>query len=277
MKRYFLISLLGLFLFLTFLFANSVFGANYTFKSVRNERVSYDPAYFDFGTFNDIMAAAIITDLTASEAESILHTVRWTPEGGTQQEATLNYEGENFGTQWFLSVLAHDVEASSFPMWEDISYAFYIDGIFQPPSVFISSGTFRELTIPTAIYDPLTHVVTWQVVEVRNYKVRILGSTDQDDFLFDSETIRDKEIYQFTDPLAISLINSGAILAVEAREFKSTSEALNISIYITKTEPYPDFDYDGDVDGSDLIVYSEGNSGINIKNFSAEFGKSASL
>jgi len=80
---------------------------------------------------------------TISEAKSILHNVKWTPAGGSQQEKVLGYEGEHFGDQWFLSVFDHDVEASSFSMWEDINYDFYIDGIFQPPSVFISSGSFR--------------------------------------------------------------------------------------------------------------------------------------
>ena len=220
-----------------FFIPNATFGADYSFKSVRNERISYDPAYFDLGTFNDIIAAAIITDLSASEAESILHTVKWTPAGGSQQEKAFDYEGEHSGTQWFLSVLDHDVEASSFPVWEEINYDFYINGTFQPSAVFISSGSFKELTTPTAKYYPSTHVVTWQIVESRNYRVRILGSTYQDDILFDSVTIIDNETYQFTDPIAINLLDAGAIISVEARQFKSASEALNMSIYITKTEP----------------------------------------
>jgi len=236
------------------------------------ESISYDPAYFNLGTFNDIIAAAILTDITASEAELILHTVKWTPAGGSQQEETLRNEGKFSGGQGFLIELAHDVDASSFPMWENIDYNFYIDSVFQPPPVIISSGALQELTTPTAVYDPLSHVITWQTVESRNYKVRILGSTYQDDILFDSETIIDQETYRFTDPSALSLINSGAIIAVEARQFKSSFEALNMSIYITKTKPFPDFDYDGDVDGTDLAAFSEGNTGISMEEFSAEFG-----
>ena len=276
MKKFYLFSIIAVQLLIICLLANPIIGADYSFKSVRNERISNDPLYFPLGTFNDIIAAAIITDLSALEAETILHTVRWTPDAGTQ-ESVLNYEGEYFGDQWFLVVLAHDVDASSFSRWEDINYDFYIDDVFQEPSVFISSGTFRELTTPKAVYEPLTYIIRWEPVEVRNYKVRVLGSTYQDDILFDSETIRDKEIYQFTDPFARSLINSGAIIAVEARQFKSASEALNISIYVTKTLPFPDFDYDGDVDGNDLADYVADNSGISMEVFAAEFGKSASL
>mgnify|MGYP001815553332 CR=1 FL=1 len=220
-----------------FLIPNATFGANYSFKSVRTERISYDPSYFNLGTFNDIIAAAIITDLRSSEASSINHIIKWTPAGGSEQEKVLDYEGEYSSGQWFLTVLAHDLEASSFPMWEEINYDFYIDSIIQPPPIIISSGSFRELTIPTATYNPSTHIVTWQAVESRNYKVRILGSTYQDDILFDSVTITNNETYQFTDQSAINLLDAGAILAVEAREFKSASEALNISIYITKTDP----------------------------------------
>jgi hypothetical protein len=218
---------------------NTAFRADYTFKSVWNERISYDPAYFNLGTFNDIIAGAIVSGLPASEAESILHTIKWTPADGSQQEKVLSYEGEHFGNQWFLGALDHDVEASSFPMWEDMNYDFYIDGIFQSPSVFTSSGSFSELTTPTTTYDPSTHVITWQTVESRNYRVRILGSTYQDDILFDSVTIIDNETYQFIDPFALSLLDAGAIIAVEARQFKSATELLNTSIYITKTEPVP--------------------------------------
>jgi hypothetical protein len=278
MKRNSFITILALQVFLMFIFANAVFGAiyTYTFKSVRNERISYDPAYFNLGTFNDIIAAGILSDITASEAELILHTVKWTPAGGLQQEETLRYEGGWPGGQGFLIELAHDVDASSFPMWENIDYDFYIDGVFQPPPVIISSGALQELTTPTAVYDALTHVISWQTVESRNYKVRILGSTYQDDILFDSETIIGEETYRFTDLSALSLINSGAIIAVEARQFKSSLEAVNMSIYITKTKPFPDFDYDGDVDGTDLIAFSEGNTSISMEEFSLEFGKSAS-
>ena len=104
----------------------------------------------------------------------------------------------------------------------------------------------------------------------------LLGSTYQDDILFDSETIIGEETYRFTDLSALSLINSGAIIAVEARQFKSSLEAVNMSIYITRTKPFPDFDYDGDVDGTDLVAFSEGNTGISMEEFSVEFGKSAS-
>ena len=103
------------------------------------ESISYDPAYFNLGTFNDIIAAAILTDITASEAELILHTVKWTPAGGSQQEETLRNEGQFSGGQGFLIEFAHDVDASSFPMWENIGYNFNIDSVFQPPPVIISS------------------------------------------------------------------------------------------------------------------------------------------
>ena len=115
MKRNVFISIMTLQALLMFIFVNSIFGAiyTYTFKSVRNERVSYDPAYFNLGTFNDIIAAAILTGITASEAESLVHIVKWTPAGGSQQEKTLRYEGQYSGSQWYLIELAHDVVASS--------------------------------------------------------------------------------------------------------------------------------------------------------------------
>ena len=263
-------------LFCAFFIPITAIGANYSFKSVRTERISYDPAYFNLGTFNDIIAAAIITDLTSSEAASINHTVKWTPTGGSEQEKVLDYEGEYPSGQWFLTVLAHDVEASSFSVWEEINYDFYINDILQSPPVNVSSGSFRELTIPTATYDPSTHTVTWQAAESRNYKVRILGSTYQDDILFDSETIIDNETYQFTDQSAINLLDAGAILAIEAREFKSSSEVLNISIYITKTKKEvlyddfsdPEFNSNGQwriVERGDVNAYSATHDGGRLR------------
>ena len=277
MRRIFIISDIVVGVILILFLANASYGVTYTFKSVRNERISYDSEYFDLGTLNDIIAAAILIDISASDAESIHHTVRWETSGELLKEQTLDYEGEHPSGHWYMTVLAHDISAASFSAWENIDYNFHIDDDFQAPSVFIPPGTFKELTTPKSVYNPLTHIITWQPVEVRNYKVRILGSTYQDDILFDSETIRDEETYQFTDPYALGLINAGAIIAVEARQFKSSSEALNMSIYITMTEPFPDFDYDGDVDGDDLFAYSAGDTDISLEDFAEVFGKSASL
>ena len=232
-KRYWFVNLV-IFLILLFGCIDTVFSADYSFKSVWNERISYDPTYFDLGTFNDIVAGAIIADLTPQEAESIAHTVKWTPTGGSQQEGVLSYGGEQPLGQTFIYVLEHNAAAASFSAWEDISYDFLIDDVLQAPSISVSPGSLQELSIPTATYNHETKTITWQAVESRNYRVRILGSTDQDDILFDSETIVDSETYQFTDPDALDLLDDGAIIAVEARQIKSSTELFNTSIYITK-------------------------------------------
>ena len=64
---------------------------------------------------------------------------------------------------------------------------------------------------------------------------------------------------------------------MEARQFKSSFETLNFSIYVTKTLPFPDFDYDGDADGTDLAAYAGDNSDISMDILAVEFAKSASL
>ena len=238
---------LGLSLFvvlLVFSFLNSSFGATYSFKSVWNERLSYDPTYFSLGTFNDISAGAIITGITDSEAATLTHDVRWIPPGGgSQQTQALTYR-EDFpnigaGNYAYSGVLAHDVSAASFGDWENNSYGFYIDDVFQSPSVITESDVFAELTSPVYTYDSSSKFLEWQEVESRIYRVRILGSENTDDVLFDSETIRDKESYQFTDLDAIMLLDAGAILSVEARQFKNENEFYNTSIYISQTTPIP--------------------------------------
>ena len=240
----------------------------YSFKSVWNERKSYDSNFFPLGTFNDIIGGVILTDVP--DPESINYSVKWTPSGGTLKEKELIYIGVFAGGDAYLDVLGHDV--TSFTEWENISYDFYLNNEIQPPSIFVNEGVLQELPIPTSDYCSPTKFIEWdEVTSARNYRVRILGSSDPDDILFDSPTIRDQEFYQFPEQVW-HILDAGAITAIEARQFKSMTELYNTSIYITQTPPFPDFDHDRDIDGSDLATFSEGSTEINVAEFSAQFG-----
>jgi len=176
----------------------------------------------------------------------------------------------------YYIVLGHDV--TTFSNWENILYDFSetTGGGLQPPDIFITSGTFRELPTPTITsYDPISHSITWEnnyeAGDINNIRVRIWGSLDVDDILFDSENLAySSNSYTFTDSVAIDLLDAGVIFGVEARKFKSTSEIENTSIYITQSEPvdkevlYDDF--------SSLEFNSSGQwrivEGGNVDNFS---------
>jgi hypothetical protein len=172
-------------------FVNNAFAFSYFNTSVWNDRKSYDPNYFTEGTFNDITAAIVLQDFP-DDPNSLYFQVEWTMGAVTDTEA-IPFNGLFEGRPTYVKVLSHDVPSTSFTDWENITYHFSeLGGLDpQPPDVFIISGSIDELATPTIIsYDPFTHSIVWEnqyvTGKITNFRVRIYGSINTDDILFDS-------------------------------------------------------------------------------------------
>jgi hypothetical protein len=227
-RKSILIILMGILLALSFVSSGTAYGYNVLVKAVWSEHVSYDTNYFCLGENTYIMGGINLDDPSISTA-----TVKW-------DSTTIGLPLVNFLNNVALYIKAlGSVPPTSFGDWENKTYTFEIDG-FEVGNVFITPGTLRELSIPVATYNDDTKTVSWQSVEFAGmYQVRILRSTNVDDFLFSSKRLEpDETQYTFDQPYH-SLLDNGAIIAVEAREFVDDSLA-NTSIYVTRTFPPPD-------------------------------------
>jgi Tol biopolymer transport system component len=253
---------------LSFVSIGNAYGFIVQFKAVYCEHVSYDNKYFSLGEITYIMGGVNLDQPIISNP-----TVSW-------DSITLELPLQNYlyGAAQYQTPFGY-VPPTSFSDWENITYTFEIDGS-EVGSVFIQPGTLRELSIPVATYDDNTKTVSWQSVEFADeYRVRILQSTNVDDFLFSSIRL-EPDVSQFSfDPLYNYILENGAIIAVEARDFNPPFDFLsNTSIYVTRSASSCECDFeptksDGDVDGSDLAIYAEGGTGINLVVFAVNFGR----
>ena len=241
-------------------------------KTVNSERVGYDTKYFNLEEETYISGGIALEEIT--DPLGINVTLEWDTTGQTLPLA--GFYGVD--SAFYQSALGY-VPPTSFSDWENKTYTFKIDGNVVG-NLFLPLGTLRQLSLPVAAYDDKTKTVSWQSVEFADeYRVRILQSANVDDFIF-SSTRLGSDVSKFSfDPAYHYILKNGTIIAVEAWDWDPPFVLFaNSSIYVTRSASSCECDFepaegDGDVDGSDLAIYAEGGTGINLAVFAFNFGR----
>ena len=221
-------------------------------KAVFSEHLGYETKHFNLGEATYIFGGIGLADL--ADPLSISVTVEWDTTEKVLPYA-IDYGG---GSAGYNAVFGY-VPPTSFSDWENKTYTFKVDG-FVAGDVFVPSNTLRQLSLPVAIYDDNSKTVSWQSVEFADeYRVRILRSTNVDDFLFDSIRLG-PDVNQFSfDPAYHYILENGAIIAVEARDWNPPFDFLsNTSIYVTRSASNcgGDFNRDGKLNMTDLSIFT---------------------